>query len=295
MDRRTFVYSTGFVTLNALILANNWWRQGDTLSDENICDQKFKLAVANKFYKMPINKIVVEFGKLFIDTKYCSHTLDKENDEKLVVNLHEFDCVTFVENCVALARCVKMNKMSYDGYKEELQFIRYRNGIIDGYSSRLHYTTDAWCNAEEKQIMKVITKEMFGEANVEKIPKPINFMTKNREMYQSLISDNVNYNKMLTIEARISKRNDYFIRKESPRLSMDKIIDGDLIGITTIVKGMDISHLGIANRTIDGKVHLLHASSDNHRVLMTKKSLVEYISSNDRQSGIILARLNEIG
>jgi hypothetical protein len=74
----------------------------------------------------------------------------------------------------------------------QLQFLRYRDGKIDGYPSRLHYTTDYWFNGEKKGILKVVTKEIFGENNVKEIPKPINFMTKHRDSYKHLKTNDNN-------------------------------------------------------------------------------------------------------
>ncbi len=69
-------------------------------------------------------------------------SLEKDGDEQLVINLTGLDCTTFLENSLALARCIKKGTTSFEDYLEELQFIRYRDGVIDGYTSRLHYFSD---------------------------------------------------------------------------------------------------------------------------------------------------------
>ncbi len=46
---------------------------------------------------------MLEIGKFFLGTPYVVGTLETKRGEHLVVNLREFDCVTFVENVVALA------------------------------------------------------------------------------------------------------------------------------------------------------------------------------------------------
>ena len=45
---------------------------------------------------------MLEIGKFFLGTPYVTGTLETEGAEHLVVNLREYDCVTFVENVVAL-------------------------------------------------------------------------------------------------------------------------------------------------------------------------------------------------
>jgi len=70
--------------------------------------------------------------------------------EKLIVNVSAFDCTTFVETVLALARCAVVGKCSNHEFRKHLKSIRYGNGKISGYSSRLHYFTD-WLRDNEKR------------------------------------------------------------------------------------------------------------------------------------------------
>ncbi|HOX42461.1 MAG TPA: DUF1460 domain-containing protein [Myxococcota bacterium] len=56
--------------------------------------------------------------------------------ERLVVRLDAFDCVTFVEACLALARSA-----DGDGFLAELVATRYRHGRVS-WPDRLHYFSD---------------------------------------------------------------------------------------------------------------------------------------------------------
>ncbi len=60
--------------------------------------------------------------------------------ERLVLRLDAFDCVTFVESCLALAR-----SRHPDGFRAELVATRYRGGRVT-WPDRLHYFSDwlAW-------------------------------------------------------------------------------------------------------------------------------------------------------
>jgi len=60
-------------------------------------------------------------------------------EEVLVVNFHQFDCVLFVETVLAIARGVALQDYSYSTFLDHLRQHRYWNGQIDGYCSRLHY------------------------------------------------------------------------------------------------------------------------------------------------------------
>lgn len=265
------------------------------LTDEQICTSKFDLAVSEKLASMPINDVIVAIGKSFLGTPYAAHTLEEEGPEHLVIDLHALDCVTFYENCVTLARCVKLHKTTFEDYKQQLQFLRYRDGKIDGYPSRLHYTTDYWHNAEKKGILKIVTKDIFGEKNVELIPKPINFMTTHRDTYMHLAHNDANYEKIKAQEAVINKRKDYFLPKGNLHMFADKVNNGDLIGITTNIEGMDISHTGVAVRMDDGSLHFMHAPNVGYKVQITEGTLHDYLAPHSKQTGIIVARVNEVG
>ena len=110
--------------------------------DKEIFISKIKFAADKRLAQKSINEIIAEIGKSFIGTDYKAHTLEKEGDERLVVNLRGFDCTTFLENILAFARCIKSGKTSFEDFQDELIKIRYRNGVIDKYPSRLHYFSD---------------------------------------------------------------------------------------------------------------------------------------------------------
>jgi len=54
-----------------------------------------------------------------------------------------------------------MKKSHSKTTRAQLQLVRYRGGIIDGYPSRLHYTTDYWYDNERKGVLKVVTRQIF--------------------------------------------------------------------------------------------------------------------------------------
>jgi len=263
------------------------------LSDEQICKIKFEFALSQSLTDKPINDVIVAIGKTFLGVDYGANVLDTDGDEQLVVNMRALDCVTFYENCVTLARCIKMKKMTFIDYLTQLQFLRYRDGTINGYTSRLHYTTDYWFNAEQKGIVKVVTRDIFGEKNVVEIPKPINFMTTHRDSYKHLKTNEENWKKVKTQEDTINARKDYFLPKGNLHMFADNVNNGDLIGITSNIGGMDIAHTGVAVK-IDGKLHFMHSPNVGKKVQITEGSLQDYLAKNSRQTGIIVARVNEV-
>lgn len=298
MNRRNFINRSAMIALSPAVsfLINKSY--GSSLSafleetDETICGQKFSFAAANGFENRPIAEVIVGIGRSFIGTEYAEHSLEEAGPEHLVVNLRKLDCVTFYENSLAIARCIKLKKTTYDDFKAQLQWMRYRGGVINGYSSRLHYTTDYWFDDEQRGILKVVTKELFGEKNVQRIPTPINFMSAHRGLYAQLADENT-YAAIKKREHDLSNREMFFLPKGNLHLYAESIKSGSLIGITTNIPGLDISHTGIAVRTENGSLHLMHAPDVGEKVQITKATLHDYLARNPRQTGIIVAEAFE--
>src|SRR5512146_1310284 len=85
---------------------------GKDLRDERICQRKFMLATKESLPTRPIGEIMVAVGSSFIGTPYLPNALEQPGEEHLVVNLRGLDCVTFVENTLALSRCIKCGRDS---------------------------------------------------------------------------------------------------------------------------------------------------------------------------------------
>lgn len=253
--------------------------------DVEKCDSIFQISVDKNLSQKPINEVLVEIGKSFIGTEYLAHGLETDGDEQLVINLLGLDCTTFVENVLALSRCVKEKQTSFEDYSEELQFIRYRDGIINGYPSRLHYFSDWIYNNVSKGIVEDITEQIVGKA----IQFKLNFMSTHPESYKQL-NENPDLIPQIKIqEEEISSRIYYYIPKDEVELKEKFINEGDIIAITTTVEGLDIGHLGIAVKMDDERIHLLH-----HQLLIlkyiTKEPLSDYLMKYKRHSGVIVLK-----
>jgi hypothetical protein len=68
------------------------------------------------------------------------------------------------------------------------------------------------------------------------------------------------------------------------------IRSGDIIALTTSIKGLDITHTGIATREADGRIHLLHASTGSMEVEVSKLPLTDYLKDIKNNTGIMVAR-----
>lgn len=231
--------------------------------------------------------LLEKIGRSFIGSPYKAHTLEIGDEESLVINLHEFDCTTFVETCLALTTTFKMGGYTFDSYQYILKRIRYREGYLDGYNSRLHYFTDWITDNSVNGYVKDATKIFDGvpyENNV-------NFMSSHPTSYRQLVKDTSLVEGIKNIEKQISERQYYYIPKEDLYKNELYLEEGWIVAFTTNIPGLDIIHTGITVRNGD-KIHLLHASSDAGKVIVTENTLVEYLMSNKLQTGIILLKID---
>ena len=61
------------------------------------------LAIASSVSAQETDNAMQKYGLNFLKTPYVAHTLEVNEEEKLVVNFDEVDCTTFVEYVLALA------------------------------------------------------------------------------------------------------------------------------------------------------------------------------------------------
>jgi hypothetical protein len=228
--------------------------------------------------------LVIEIGQGFFHAPYKMGTLEAGGKEKLVVNFTQFDCFTFLETTLALAKCAVHGRITVGEFRRMLQFIRYRQGVISGYSSRLHYFTDWLWENESKKIIKNISRLFDTTAK----RKKIDYMTTHRVLYPALKNEN-EFQKMQLAEKNLSCKTFCVIIKNKVKQQKEKIKTGDIVAFVTEQKGLDIAHVGFALWK-GKKLHLLHASSKEGGVVISKKTLVTYLKQNKKFSSIIVAR-----
>lgn len=223
---------------------------------------------------------MVEKARAMIGSPYEAGTLDRGKVESLVVCTDRFDCVTLVEYCLAQA----ISEVRGGSLEEALTRLRYRDGVIDGYGSRIHYFTEWILENERNGLLDNITCDMACMPYT----KEFNFMSRNKARYPRL-AESGNLAKVLYGEGRINSTSWHHIPANSIKKSEQGIREGDIIAITTSKQGLDIVHTGIAVR-VGGRIRLLHASSDHGRVVVSRLPLSGYVSNNRSQAGIMVLR-----
>ena len=231
---------------------------------------------------LPMNELVVEVGKYFLGTPYVNFTLEKKEPEELIVNLRELDCVTFVETTVALARCIKTGIYDFDYYCENLRDLRFRDGNLENFTSRLHYFSDwIWNNAE----MGLVADQTGTFGGVD-YPIKVNLMSRKPGNYRQLVNNPEYVPIIADIENNvISGRTMFEIPQESADSIASLMPGGFIVGTTTNWQ-MDVTHCGFLCH-VDGKPYFMHASSTAKKVVITSESLQEYLESKRTMTGFM--------
>lgn len=236
---------------------------------------------------LPLDKRIEMVGRFFLEKPYKSGTLNEAQAEMPVINLRELDCVTFVENVLALALLDNYTTISVRGFVSNIVKLRYRNGKITDYTSRLHYSTDWLYEMERLHYLNDVTASLGGKPYLPNV----GFMSKHPSKYPPLAADKQLVKKMRDIEMSINKRTYHYIPKTEIKAVANKIHTGDILLITTNIQGLDTSHLGIAVKK-GRKIYLMHASSTGKKVVISPVPLETYMADIISQTGIIVARPN---
>lgn len=214
----------------------------------------------------------------FLGTPYVANTLEANKDEKLIANLKEVDCTTMVEYALAKA-------MEGD-FTNNLQRIRYRDGKINGYTSRLHYIADWVENGMRHGIIEDVTAA--NSPDTEKLS--LSYMSQHPQLYPSLRNSPQNVKQMAKYEKALTGNAIHYVPKAKLKPEgLSWIKDGDIIAICTNIPGLDISHIGIAIYK-EGKLHLLHASSVNKKVEISSAPLSQMLAKSKSNTGIRVIR-----
>lgn len=237
------------------------------------------------------------FGKKFLGLPYVGFTLENGDKEHLIVNLHGLDCTTFVETVLALSLCDLQDARTFKDYCRNLLKVRYRDGKMTDYTSRLHYFT--WWGDDNVKLG--IVKEI-GKMDPQDFPFDavhtihINYMSKNPHLYKQLKNHPEFVSVIKRYEDETNGKKYAYIAKEDLKFHqstpLGQIRDGDIVAMLTDQDGLDTRHIGIAFWK-DGKLHLLHASSLYKKVLMSKETFYEYEKKQPKHIGIRVWRMVE--
>ena len=232
------------------------------------------------------------FARQFIGKPYVAHTLEVTDEETLVVNTRELDCTTLVENVTALTLCAYRHLYSYRDYLNALAAMRYREGRISGYTSRIHYFTE-WI--EENTHAGIVTEIQAPNPPFTAIQTvKVDFMSHHPEYYKALKAHPEYVAEIRQMEEKVTGGKYRYIPKaevKNTAVLREAVHDGDIIAITCNKPGLDIAHLGLAVWRKDG-LHPLNASQLHKKVVEEPMILGQYLSKHPSHTGIRIIRIN---
>ncbi len=179
--------------------------------------------------------------------------------EVLTASLTGFDCVTYVETVLALARARRLRD-----FTEELQKIRYKHGQVQ-WSRRNHYMTDWIRNNLQNRV-------------VEPVPLPAVPIVVRVRLLNTVPG-------LAPRQTRVKCIPKTAISRAEPYLQ-----SGDLIFFASTRRNLDVFHVGILVRGPDS-INLRHASRSQGRVV--EQRLRDFLKAN-RMAGVIVVRPRQL-
>jgi hypothetical protein len=263
-----------------------------TEDDWRLYEEKVRWAEARRLDTLDAGAAAARLGETFLGTPYRPGTLEGPAPERLVVNLRELDCVTFVENVLALLRFARADGVAALAdsaaarrrFESYLRALRYRDGTVAGYGSRLHYFSEWMSQAERAGWISPVALP-----GAEDDAAPIDFMSRHAQLYPAL-ADSGAAATVASAEARLSagppRR---VVPKEAVAAAAPLLRDGDVVAVAATTAGLDVVHTGFALWR-DGALHLMHAPLVGRSVEVSALPLADRLLGIATQRGITVAR-----
>ena len=203
-----------------------------------------------------IDSRIEVISRHFLGRPYQTNPLigSADSAEVFMVSIDRFDCVTYIETVVALARA-----STVDGFIEWLRKIRYERGRIQ-WDRRNHYMT-LWIrnNVREGIIRRV-----------------------------SMAVATVSMERVLNVVPGLAPRRIRIrcVAKRAVPQCVERLRSGDVISFVSTHKHLDVFHAGIIVRNGKG-ILMRHASRSQGGVV--EQELSEFLKAN-RMAGVIVVR-----
>ena len=230
--------------------------------------------------------LVTPIAKKLADTPYVAGGIEG-SPEMLTIRLDSLDCTTFVETALAAAITAYSGRTSWRDFAQTLLEMRYRGADVNGYGSRLHYFSDWVIENAHRDNLRDVTDRI---ARADYLVKTLDFMSRNRDKYPAMKSDDTAYQAIKNAE--IGYRSHRFPYIKPMNIKSAGWQEGDVAGIVTSLPGLDVTHLGIIT-LIDGEPHMIHASSAKGKVIIDPLTLTDYLKRNRKAVGGRVIRLND--
>lgn len=233
------------------------------------------------------NALIEFYARQLLGTPYVAHTLEGDK-EMLTINIHELDCLTFIETLYSLTRATLNRRYSWRDFAANIENVRYRGGEMGDYSSRIHYISEWIIDNHIRGNLVEVTPDL---PHVDYMIKNIDYMTHHTDSYRQLKNDSVMVEKIRRYELR-RHRFPYVKRSWlNDKAVKAALRSGDFVSLVTKTEGLDVSHNGIIIVDDKGDPYLLDASMSGGKVMLEGKPLFKYLERSKTNIGIRVFRM----
>lgn len=233
------------------------------------------------------NALIEFYARQLLGTPYVAHTLEAD-EELLTINIHQLDCLTFIESLYALTRATLDRRYSWRDYAANIENVRYRGGRMGDYSTRIHYISEWIIDNNMRGNLVEITPDL---PHVDYMVKNIDYMTHHTDSYRQLKNDSAMVEKIRRFELR-NHRFPYLKRTWLDDKAVKAALrTGDFVTLVTKVEGLDVSHNGIIIIDDKGDPYLLDASMSGGKVMLEPKPLFKHLERSKNNIGIRVFRM----
>ncbi|MCR5003554.1 MAG: DUF1460 domain-containing protein [Bacteroidales bacterium] len=267
--------------------------------NQQIFDKVYSAVKADADRPMP--ELVVKIARQFLGTQYIWASLETE-PEQLQVYLDKTDCILFVElsTCFALTvkgyeivqagdgqnfclrsePSVRKAEPTYQTLCNNIRNMRYRLGVVDDYTSRIHYTSEWILQNQTNGIVEEFSKEIG-----EQFDQPFFYMSTHTDTYVQLKNNPDRQARIKSMEEHIAAQTPFFYVSQAnlrkPEV-ISQIHSGDIIAFISPRDGLDLAHVAIACADEKGEMHFIHASYGKKKVVFEAESLADYATNGIR-------------
>ena len=233
------------------------------------------------------NALIEFYARQLLGTPYVAHTLEGD-EEQLTINIHQLDCLTFIESLYALTRASLAGRYSWRDYAANIENVRYRGGEMGDYSSRIHYISEWIIDNNVRGNLVEVTPDL---PHVDYMVKNIDYMTHHTDSYRQLKDDTAMVEKIRRYELR-NHRFPYLKRSWLNDKAVKKALrSGDFVSLVTKTEGLDVSHNGIIIVDDKGDPYLLDASMSGGKVMLEPMPLFKQLERSKSNIGIRVFRM----
>lgn len=189
---------------------------------------------------------------------------DNDSVGTMVINLHGFDRMGFVNNVLALAQASLHYTPVERQYEIALEGYSRRKGEDNGFASQLFYGADWIVDNIYRGNLKEMTEYVGGGGFK---PKTLDYMTRHSDEFPAMSNPDVK-DKIRMIEMGYRSHRIPHLKKQSVgnKEIRELMEDGDIIIMLSNEPDYDVYDIGFV-KMIDGEPHYIHISHDTGMVV----------------------------